>query len=158
CAMPPSDGSSPGAARSPRSRAAGRGPAPSASDRERAAPDASERPPTPSAAPAVSPLSGASVLAVSPTSAYRGCNTSIHRVRALEALGARVDVVDTSSDRLAAGARLRHRVHNRLFARGWGVPLPDPTRSAERARAAARRRAYDIIWLDKALTLGAAAL
>jgi len=101
-----------------------------------------------------SPLAGSAVLAVSPTRAYRGFNTSLHRVRALESLGAHVEVVDTSSDGLAGLARFRYRVQNHLFARGWSVPLPDPTRSAQRARAAGRRRSWDIVWLEKALTLG----
>lgn len=100
------------------------------------------------------PLAGSKVLVVSPTSAYGGFNTSVHRVRALESLGAQVEVVDTSVDALTGLGRLRRRVYNRLFMHGFAVPLPDVTRSAERALDAAKRRHYDIIWLEKALTIG----
>jgi hypothetical protein len=117
------------------------------------------QPATPAAVPssragAAAPLAGARVLAVSPTGAYRGNNTSVHRVRALESLGADVDVVDTAADEVAGLGRLRYRVQNRLFMRGWRVPLPDVTRTAERIIEAARRRHWDIIWLEKALTVG----
>lgn len=107
-----------------------------------------------SPSPAPFPLAGSKILAVSPTGAYGGCNTSLHRVHALEALGAHVEVVDTAEGGPAGFGRLRFRVQNRLFLRGWSVPLPDLTRSAERALAAGRRRHWDIIWLEKALTIG----
>jgi spore maturation protein CgeB len=117
------------------------------------------QPATPASVPssragAAAPLAGARVLAVSPTGAYRGNNTSLHRVRALESLGADVDVVDTAADEVAGLGRLRYRVQNRLFLRGWRVPLPDVTRTAERIIEAARRRHWDIIWLEKALAVG----
>jgi spore maturation protein CgeB len=100
------------------------------------------------------PLTGSKILAVSPTGAYGGFNTSVHRVRALESLGAHVEVVDTSQGARTGFGRLRHRVQNRLFLRGWSVPLPDTTRSAERALEACKRHHWDIIWLEKALTIG----
>jgi spore maturation protein CgeB len=100
------------------------------------------------------PLAGLRVLAVSPVGAYGGFNTSVHRIQALESLGADVDVVDTAPVGVSALAGLRSRVQHRLFLRGFGVNLADPTRSAERALLAARRRHWDIIWLDKALTIG----
>lgn len=106
------------------------------------------------AAPGRFPLAGSKILAVSPTGAYRGFNTSIHRTRALESLGADVEVVDTSADGHGGLGRLRYRVHNRLFSRGWSVGLPDLARSAERTLEAAKRRHWDIIWLEKALTIG----
>lgn len=99
-------------------------------------------------------LRGQKVLAVSPVGAYGGFNTSVHRVRALEALGADVEVVDTALGSVSRLARLRVRVHSRLFVRGLGVPLPDPGHSRERALGAARRRHWDIIWLEKALNIG----
>ncbi len=100
------------------------------------------------------PLLGQKLLALSPVGGYGGFNTSVHRVRALESLGADVEVVDTALVELPLLAELRLRVHNRLFYRGLNVPLPDPTRSQQRALAAARRRHWDIIWLEKALTIG----
>ncbi len=99
-------------------------------------------------------LSGRKVLAVSPVSAYGGFNTSVHRVRALESLGADVSVVDTALDVVSGLARARLRLHNQLFQRGLPVPLPDPTQIRQRTLDAARHRHWDIIWLDKALTIG----
>lgn len=100
------------------------------------------------------PLVGMKVLAVSPVGAYQGNNTSVHRVRALESLGADVEVIDTAFDEASLLGRLRYRVQNRLFMHGWGVPVPDITESSERAIGAARRRHWDIVWLEKALTIG----
>jgi spore maturation protein CgeB len=100
------------------------------------------------------PLARQHVLAVSPVGAYDGFNTSVHRVRALESLGADVDVVDTALIGISTLADLRFRVQHRLFARGLGVNLSDPTHTCERVVLAARRRHFDIIWLEKALTIG----
>jgi spore maturation protein CgeB len=102
----------------------------------------------------VAPLFGLKALAVSPVSAYDGFNTSAHRVRALESLGADVVVVDTALGARSGLARLPLRVCNRLFQRGLAVPLPDPSQSRRRTLEAARRRHFDIIWLEKALTIG----
>jgi spore maturation protein CgeB len=100
------------------------------------------------------PLAGQRILAVSPVGAYDGFNTSIHRVRALEALGANVDVVDTAPSGVSTLAELRSRVQCRLFVGGFDVNLSDPTRSCERVLLAANRHHWDIIWLEKALTIG----
>jgi spore maturation protein CgeB len=101
-----------------------------------------------------SPLVGSKVLAISPVGGYDGNNTSVHRVRALESLGADVEVVDTAADEASALGRLRYRIRHHLFLRGLPVAVPDLTHGAERALAAARRRHYDIVWLEKALTIG----
>jgi spore maturation protein CgeB len=100
------------------------------------------------------PLGGKRVLVVSPVGAYEGFNTSAHRVKALESLGAEVEVIDTALLDVSAVASLRYRVQHQLFVRGLGVPLPDPTQTSERVLQAARRRHWDIIWLEKALTIG----
>lgn len=100
------------------------------------------------------PLVGTKVLAVSPVGAYQGNNTSVHRVRALESLGADVEVIDTAADDASLLGHLRYRVQNRLFMRGWGVPVPDLMGSTERVVAAAKRRHWDVVWLEKALTIG----
>jgi hypothetical protein len=104
------------------------------------------------------PLFGQKLLAVSPVSAYDGFNTSRHRVRALESLGADVLVVDTALDAVGGLARQRLRLQNQLFARGLRVPLPDPTQIEPRTLEAAKRRHWDIIWLEKALTIGPSAV
>jgi hypothetical protein len=76
-------------------------------------------------------------------------------VRALQSLGAEVEVIDTADPGGFGVGRWRYRVQNRLFTRGWSVPLPDRTRSVQRVLEAAQRRPWDILWLEKALTLGA---
>lgn len=103
---------------------------------------------------AAAPPFGLKVLAVSPVSAYGGFNTSAHRVRALAALGAEVVVVDSAQDAVPALARLALRIRNRLFRSGLRVPLPDPGAIRRRALEAAESRGFDVIWLEKALTLG----
>jgi spore maturation protein CgeB len=100
------------------------------------------------------PLCGRKVLAISPVGGYGGFNTSVHRVRALESLGADVFVVDTALDAVPRLSQLLLRVGNGLFQRGRSVPLPDPTRIGRRTLEAARLGHFDIIWLEKALTIG----
>jgi spore maturation protein CgeB len=67
-----------------------------------------------------------------------------------------VVVVDTALGAVSALSRLRLRVHNRLFQRGLHLTLPDPTHSERRALDAGRLGHFDIIWLEKALTIGPA--
>jgi hypothetical protein len=100
------------------------------------------------------PLLGLEILAVTPVGAYGGFNTSVHRVRALEALGADVHVIDSAPARPSRLAGLGARVRNQLFLRGLGVSAADTSHAAVRALDAARRRAWDIIWLEKALCIG----
>jgi spore maturation protein CgeB len=106
-------------------------------------------------APAHTPLRGLRVLALSPVGSYGGFNTSVHRIKALESLGAEVLVVDTALRGANRVARLRRRVQNRMFLHGLRVPLPDLARDAVRLLAAARAGHWDILWLEKALTIGA---
>lgn len=100
------------------------------------------------------PLAGLEVLAVTPTGAYRGFNTSVHRVRALESLGAHVHVVDSAPAEPPRLARLGARVRHQLFLRGLAVSTADTAHVAARTLEAARRRRWDIIWLEKALCIG----
>jgi spore maturation protein CgeB len=99
------------------------------------------------------PLAGKRVLAVSPVGEYEGFNTSVHRITALESLGADVEVIDTAMVGVSALAALRFRVRNQLYVRGLGLSLPDPTDSGPRVLLAARRRHWDVVWLEKALTI-----
>jgi hypothetical protein len=100
------------------------------------------------------PLAGMEVLAVTPSGAYGGFNTSVHRVRALESLGADVHVIDSAPLGPSRLARLGARVRHQLFVRGLGVAAADTAHVAVRTLEAARRRAWDIIWLEKALCIG----
>lgn len=99
-------------------------------------------------------LDGLRVLALSPVSAYEGNSTSRHRIRALASLGCRVRVLDSSLDRYSGFAHLRQRVCNRLFQHGLPVRLPDLAGDNARLLAAAKQEHWDIIWLEKALTIG----
>jgi spore maturation protein CgeB len=100
------------------------------------------------------PLRGREVLAVTPSGAYGGFNTSVHRVRALESLGADVHVVDSAPAGPSRLARLGARVRHQLFVRGLGVAAADTAHVVVRTLDAARRRSWDIIWLEKALCIG----
>lgn len=111
------------------------------------------RPATPGRAGA-KPLLGLEILAVTPVGAYGGFNTSVHRVRALEALGADVHVIDSAPARSSRLAGLGARVRHQLFLRGLGVAAADTSHATVHALEAARRRAWDIIWLEKALCIG----
>lgn len=103
-------------------------------------------------------LRGRHVLAVSPVGSYGGFNTSIHRVRALESLGAGVQVLDTALERASGLAGFRRRFQNRLFLFGLPLSLPDVGRTEARLAAAAAQHPWDIVWLEKALTVGKPAL
>lgn len=91
------------------------------------------------------------VLAVSPLSAYGGFNTSIHRVHALEALGASVAQLDISAGETTGRI---DGVINALFQRGVNVPVRDTSHTCERLLAAAARERWDWIWLEKAMMVG----
>lgn len=99
-------------------------------------------------------LKGLRVLALSPISAYGGYNTSRHRIKALTSLGCEVQVVDSTVDTYSA----RYRVCNRLFRHGLPVSLPDIAGDNGRLFAAAKQQDWDIIWLEKSLTIHAETL
>lgn len=99
-------------------------------------------------------LQGLNVLALSPVGAYGGFNTSIHRIKALESLGAEVMVLDAALPRSSPMGLLRRRLQNRMFQHGIPVPLPDVGRDGARLIAAAANGHWDVIWLEKALTIG----
>lgn len=99
------------------------------------------------------PLRGLKMLAVAPVGAYDGFNTSLHRVHALRALGLEVEVVDSAIDN--RGWRgWSARARSWLFRHGLPVRLPDDGADAARLLALAGAQPWDIIWLEKALTIG----
>lgn len=98
-------------------------------------------------------LKGMRILALSPIGGYGGFNTSVHRIKALESLGCNVHVVDSAQANLAGTNALRIRIQNRLFQHGMPVPLPDLTYDNARLFAAAKQGNWDIVWLEKALTI-----
>ncbi len=105
------------------------------------------------AIPSSAPLAGLRVMAVSPVSGYAGFNTSIHRVRALKSLGCQVDVLDSLPSCTSRQAALGQRILNRLFRYGLPVPLLDSASVGPRLLTAVSHETYDIIWLEKVLTL-----
>ena len=106
---------------------------------------------------ATASLVGLRVLAVSPVSGYGGFNTSVHRIRALESLGCKVKVIDSwgSTGWLK---NLSYRVRSQLFRSGLPVYLPDIAQDESRLLAAASDGAWELIWLERCLSLGAEAL
>ena len=96
---------------------------------------------------------GLRVLCLSPVSGYGGFNTSVHRVQALEELGCQVTVVD-SAGALPALQSLLYRVRNKAFRWGFPVPLPDFTDHRGRLLAGASGGDWDVVWLERAITVG----
>jgi len=101
---------------------------------------------------------GLRVLAVSPVSGYGGFNTSIHRVRALESLGCKVDVIDSAWGHIGKWESLGYRLRNRLFRTGLPVALPDIALDGPRLIRAVQQTDWDVLWLEKTLTLDAEVL
>jgi len=98
------------------------------------------------------------ILAVSPVSAYSGHNTSVHRIRALEALGCQVDILDSSNAGAGRWLRLNHRLRSRMFRFGVPIGLPDLADLAARLFEATAKRPYDVLWLERAMSLDPAVL
>ena len=98
-------------------------------------------------------LDGLKILAVSPIGGYGGNNTSIHRVRALESLGCKVRVIDSDVTGGSGLGILGQRIQFRLFRHRLPVPLSDPARDNARLLAAVQKGPWDVIWLEKALTI-----
>lgn len=97
------------------------------------------------------PLSKLKVLALSHVGGYGGFNTSVHRIRGLQALGCEVEVVDSALP--AHAMTLSGRLRARMFRHGLDVRGSDPARDLPRLMLAARRRRWDVLWLEKALTI-----
>ena len=93
------------------------------------------------------------MLVIAPVGAYDGFNTSLHRVHALRALGLQVQVVDSAIRSRGLDA-WSGRARSWLFRHGLPVRLPDHGADAARLLALAGAQPWDIIWLEKALTIG----
>jgi spore maturation protein CgeB len=99
-------------------------------------------------------LAGVRVLVLAPVGGYGGFNTSVHRVRAMQSLGMELQVVDCADDARSGLSGLDARARAWLFRQGLPVRLPDPGGNNERLLAASARD-WDMVWLEKALTVGA---
>jgi spore maturation protein CgeB len=109
-------------------------------------------------APNVHPFSDLRVLTVAPVSCYNSFNTSIHRVNALRRLGVDVQVLDTSQNQVNSFALGNYRLRHWLFRKGVRVYISDLMNDNERLRAAAISQQWDILWLDKGMTIRAETL
>ena len=98
------------------------------------------------------------VLALSPVGAYGGFNTSVHRISALTELGFNVAVVDSGSSSGSGTAAWATRLRAWLFRRGLPIHGRDPGHDAARLIDAAGGCDWYLVWLEKALSLGAGAL
>lgn len=98
------------------------------------------------------------ILALSPVGAYRGFNTSAHRIAAMRRLGHEVEVVDSHPTELNRRGLFCVRVATKLFRKGLPIRWPDLFDDRSRLLTAAAKHRWDLVWLEKALTLDKAAL
>lgn len=103
-------------------------------------------------------VKGLRILALSPIGEYGGHNTSRHRIKALTSLGCEVHVIDSTPVSYSGFKTLGQRVCNRLFRHGLPVSLPDLAGDNARLSAAAKQEHWDIIWLEKALSISSETL
>lgn len=80
-------------------------------------------------------------------------NTCVHRNWALESIADKVDVVDTS-----AKITIWFRIAYHLFLYGLPVKLPDTADSNKRIKTMVSNNPYDLIWIDKGVTIEASTL
>jgi len=98
------------------------------------------------------------VLAVAPVSDYAGFNTSAQRVRALAGLGCETEVVDSTKRFPGKIAELDFRLRSRLFLKGLPVSHADPLDDNGRLLSQADNGPWDVLWIDKGLSLFPATL
>lgn len=78
-------------------------------------------------------------------------NTCLHRHWALEKVADEVDTVDTSAKKFT----LWYRIAWHLFYYGLPVPLPEASDENKKVRELVNKNHYDIVWIDKGLTITA---
>lgn len=100
-------------------------------------------------------LHGLRVLMLAPVSGYDGFNTSVHRLQALRSLGVQVEVVDSNAPAQSGLSALAVRLRAWLFRKGFPVAVADPGADAARLLSAANSDSFDLVWLEKALTIDA---
>lgn len=100
-------------------------------------------------------LRGLKALALAPVGGYNGFNTSVHRMQALASLGLQLEVIDSTGARGNLLQYADNRLRAWLFRKGLPVGLPDRGEDADRLLASAEREPWDIVWLEKALTIDA---
>lgn len=96
---------------------------------------------------------GRKLLALAPVSAYGGFNTSAHRISALQKLGFDVTVIDSFASKRAPALELVARIGGRLFRSGLPIGSLDLGAANRRLQREGNLGCWDVIWLDKALTI-----
>lgn len=76
-------------------------------------------------------------------------NTSLHRTWALRKNADDVDVIETDAPKIT----LWYRICHHLFLWGFPVRLPDGANANAKIRNYVSSKEYDIIWIDKGLTI-----
>lgn len=77
-------------------------------------------------------------------------NTCLHRHWSLEKLAQQIDRIELYSSQLS----LRFKIANRLFQKyRLSVSLPDENEANQRIRALVESNSYDLVWIDKGLTI-----
>ncbi len=95
-----------------------------------------------------------SVLSVGGFSGQGESNTCLHRTWALEELCGNLDRIDTSS----GPVDFCYKAANRLFNYGLPAPLPDRAGANKKIMKAVEAKHYDIVWIDKGITVKPATL
>ncbi|MDQ3269304.1 MAG: glycosyltransferase [Pseudomonadota bacterium] len=90
---------------------------------------------------------------LAPVSGYGGFNTSLHRLHALRSLGLETAVVDSTLPVQSGIAAIAARLRPWLFRKGLPVAAADPSGDAAKLLAAASAGPWELVWLEKALTI-----
>jgi hypothetical protein len=101
------------------------------------------------------PWKGLRILALAPVGGYGGNNTSRHRIEALISLGCDVEVVDSSTKTLTPMRNIAYQIRSRLFRGRLPVDEYDYANTSSRLLALLHdtKRRWDMIWLERALSI-----
>ena len=76
-------------------------------------------------------------------------NTCLHRYWSLVTIASHINQVNTAP----SYTNLSYKVANKLFNLGFPIHLPDSTKANKKIRKLIRDTNYDIVWIDKGLTI-----
>lgn len=94
------------------------------------------------------------ILSVGGFEGYGVSNTCLHRHWALEKIATKVDVVNTTQAKIGFLRQLAYH----LFLWGFPVKLPDDTNANSKIITLANTNTYDVLWIDKGVTINASTL
>ncbi|MBD0850776.1 CgeB family protein [Maribacter arenosus] len=81
-------------------------------------------------------------------------STSLHRHWALEKNAKYIDKIEAGMPKMT----LRSRLAYHLFQKGIPIKLPDQTKANKKIKALVTEKAYDVVWIDKGVTINKATL